>query len=393
MNRSRLVFVTRRFWPLMNEPELTIGRMASSLVDRGVPTTLITRRWEKKWSDHFFYRDMPVERLGFAPYGRIGDFRHLRNLVRWLKQYRTTYDAVVCVGINEDAVATCKISALSGKPVLIYHLSNGLMNDWTSVELNAERLQRLTSRNGSRPFCVMVPGQASRNEVLSLGFDEDAVERVSLGIDQPALPNTDNRANLRGNARAALAQAHQIFAIDPLEPLVYYAGPFDKEARIIELIDAWNLVRPRFPRGKLWLVGELPEQQKIWDRIVYHGLVNEVILVGAFDDLHEINMAANLAVFPGTPSDENPIQLGAMSCGLPVVAMKNHQDDTERPTYQLFTNHQPETMAGAIVRALEEDQPELVARAADVVAAQNSMNEALDRIDDCLKRLTSQVTN
>ena len=392
MSLPRLVFLTSRFWPIMDEPELTVGRMASSLCEQDFSIRMLTRRWDKRWSRSFEFRSIPVERLGFAPNNRFGEFRHLRYLVHWLKANQTEYDAVVCIGINDDTVTACKVASRFGRPSLIYDVQSGHSAEQIERRnVNIERLLRLNRQTPGCPLRILAASSRKLQELMSRGVPDELVDILPLGVALPSAQTSQERLVAKGNARAALALAHPIFAIDPLEPLVYHPGPLETGRGLLELVDAWSHVVRSFPRGKLWLLGDGPNHDAIWERIVHHDLVNSVLLVGAFDELHEVNKAADLMVAPYFVGSEDPNLLAAMAERVPVVTGTGSDIIRHRETGWVLKNTQPATIATMIVRLLEEPNQDVINNAFQHVSEFHSFDRSVQLLADAAHQLTDRV--
>jgi glycosyltransferase involved in cell wall biosynthesis len=124
-----------------------------------------------------------------------------------------------------------------------------------------------------------------------------------------------------------------------------------------DLIHAWQKIAERRPNARLWLVGEGPQRDDLYDLMVDLGLHHQVFLPGAFDDVGEILTAADLFVLPSYEEGMSLALLEAMAAGVPVIA-------TDIPGNQLLVRHEengllvptrdPAALRGAIERLLED---------------------------------------
>ena len=92
----RLVFVTRRFWPLFGDAENAIENLSVGLRQFGCDSTILTARWDRSWSERFAYRGIPVIRLPNPMLPGWGRMRYRSSLGNWLREHQDTYD-LVCV--------------------------------------------------------------------------------------------------------------------------------------------------------------------------------------------------------------------------------------------------------------------------------------------------------
>ena len=61
LEKTRLVWVSRRFWPLIGGAERMIGYLAAAWVETGGRSTVLTARWDPTWPTEIRFEQMPVE--------------------------------------------------------------------------------------------------------------------------------------------------------------------------------------------------------------------------------------------------------------------------------------------------------------------------------------------
>ena len=112
---KRIVIVSRRFWPLADEPEMAIGRLADGFLEHGARPEILTARWDKHWPEEFVHRGVPVHRLQNSSSRRWGTLRYIRSVSNWLRSHSEEIDAVYVSLLRYDAYAA--IGALAGRDV------------------------------------------------------------------------------------------------------------------------------------------------------------------------------------------------------------------------------------------------------------------------------------
>jgi glycosyltransferase involved in cell wall biosynthesis len=85
-------------------------------------------------------------------------------------------------------------------------------------------------------------------------------------------------------------------------------------------VSAWRAVLARHPLARLWIVGEGAYRRELAGRIDNLGLGGQIHLAGAFDDVEDFLLAADLFVLPSLEEGMSLALLEAMAVGLPVVA-------------------------------------------------------------------------
>jgi glycosyltransferase involved in cell wall biosynthesis len=162
---------------------------------------------------------------------------------------------------------------------------------------------------------------------------------------------------LRLSARAALAAVNGDLATDADSRVVVCIGRLTRVKGVFTLLHAWGQVIQRWPQAKLWLIGEGPDRDELFDAILDQDLRGSVMMPGTFDDVHEILQAADACVFPSLGDAPSPTALlEALAAGTPVVAtdIPGHQAIVRNNEHALLVPAQdPETLASAIELVLE----------------------------------------
>jgi glycosyltransferase involved in cell wall biosynthesis len=136
--------------------------------------------------------------------------------------------------------------------------------------------------------------------------------------------------------------------------------------RIIDLIDAFALVRAREPRARLVIIGDGPDHRALAQRIHELALSEAVQLLGALSDDAEVRAwygRASLFCLPSEQEGFGIVFLEAMASGLPVVTTTAAAIPEVVPQGQagvLVPPRDPSALAEALLRLLAD--PELLAR-------------------------------
>src|SRR4051812_8874204 len=106
MSPRRLVFITRRFWPLVGSEETAMSRLAVECQRQGADVQLLTAQWHPSWPSDVVYREIPVTRLPKPPQIGWGMLRYMMTLSRWLREHENQIDLVYVSHLQQDAHAT-----------------------------------------------------------------------------------------------------------------------------------------------------------------------------------------------------------------------------------------------------------------------------------------------
>jgi glycosyltransferase involved in cell wall biosynthesis len=309
-----LVLVTRRFWPLVGGAEIVMARLAAAFQTRGVQTTVLTARWQSDWPAEIEHHGVRVVRLANPAQRVWGTWRYMQSLARWLRRRRGEFDVVYVSMLKHDAYAALGAARSGGFPVAVRAEGAGLTGDchW-QLEANCglRIKRRLMAAN-----LLIAPSPAVERELIAAGYPRDRIHYLPNGVTVSA----ERSEQARREARESLAEFDRALALAPEAPLVLYTGRLHEMKGLSHLVSAWPSVRARHPQARLWLVGEGAYRSELSRQIASLRLCDEVHLAGAFDDVEDFLLAADLFVLPSLEEGMSLSLLEAMALGLPVIA-------------------------------------------------------------------------
>ncbi|MCO6457704.1 MAG: glycosyltransferase family 4 protein [Pirellulaceae bacterium] len=350
MSRLRLVLVTRRFWPLVGGAEMVVANLADEFTQSGHEVRIVTARWEPHWPRELVHRDVPVFRLPNPPQRGWGTFRYMLALGRWLRTQRGTMDAVLVSMLKHDAYTAVGVLQGTRVPVLLRAEGGGSQGDchWH----RRGRFGRRIKRRCAAAEALIAPSEGIYAE-LRAEFPAERVHYIPNGVRVP--PPRD--AARQSAARRALAEVNYDLAVDNGAPVAVFTGRLHRAKGLRELVVAWARVVRQRPEARLWLVGEGPDREELYDLILDRDLRGRVIMPGAFDAVDEILQAADLFVLPSHEEGMSLALLEAMAAGLPVVATDiegNRVLIRDRQEGLLVPPRNPDALAAAILRQLDQ---------------------------------------
>ncbi len=129
MNGLRLVFVMRRYWPLVGGAEMVMANLASELRERGATVTIVTAQWHADWPQEVVHREVPVVRLPNPLQRGWGTLRYMLAFSGWLRKHRDEFDLVYVSMLKHDAHAAVGALARSQIPVVLRAEGGGPAGD------------------------------------------------------------------------------------------------------------------------------------------------------------------------------------------------------------------------------------------------------------------------
>ena len=310
----RLVLVSRRFWPLMGGAEAAVANLAAEFRRQGARPTVVTARWNPRWPAEIVHRGAPVVRLPNPATRFWGTLRYMAALRRYLRERQGEIDAVYVSMLKHDAYVALGALRGTGVPVVLRAEGSGATGDfhWQQTA-NFGRIIRRRCRHADAFVAI---SRAIREDFLAAGFPAERIYEIPNGVSIPP-PRTSAR---RLAARTALAEANPELQLDAAAPLVVYTGRLHEGKGLYDLLEAWKMVVPSHPQGRLWLVGEGPQGAALCEAIGARGLAASIRLPGAFDTVEDVLEAADVFVLPSYAEGMSNSLLEAMAAGLPVIA-------------------------------------------------------------------------
>ena len=371
MSQPRIVLVTRRFWPLVGGAEMVMANLAVQFEAMGCDTRILTAKWESQWPDEIIHRDIPVTRLPNPPQRAWGTYKYMSALAKWLKLNRDSYDAICVSMLKHDAYVAVRIGQELGKKVVLRVEGAGETGD-CNWHLNA-RFGMKIRRRCMQADHIVGPSTATIDELTEAGFDQSKTCYIPNGVLVPE----PNQVNSRADSRRAIAEANYDLTTTESARIVVFTGRLDRKKGLLDLIRSWPAVLEKQRDSQLWLIGEGPDREFLFQEIKDLDIRTSVFMPGAFDDVSDLLNAANLFVLPSYNEGLSLSLLEAMSHQVPVVASDisgNRQLVVNGKTGHLVEVGNVQQLSSAIIDALDNDHAgEMVANAYEMVQQQFSL--------------------
>ncbi len=312
MNPLRLLMVTPRYWPLVGDTERVTIRLANEFCARGCQTTILTARWHNDWPESIVHRHAVVKRLPGAPRGGWTTFRYLLALARWVREHREEFDIVYVMNLRQDAYAVVGALRAVGPPVVLRAQRARDTGDchWQDGARFGTRIRRRCQTAAA----IVASTNVSADELLRAGYT--SIHRIDYGAEEIE----PRSAASRFHARSALADANHDLEVAEFAPVAICVDRFAEGRGLAELIRAWFPIADRWPSAKLWLIGDGPLRDSLYQSVVDLGLRQQIAMPGSFDELSELYYAADLFVSPAPDYGMSQAMVEAMAAGLPIIA-------------------------------------------------------------------------
>ncbi len=305
----RLAIVTPRFWPLVSDTTAHLLQLCQSLIELGHQPTVVTPRWQRGWPEQMMIGSLPLVRLRGSARGGWSTLRWMYSLGAWLRDHFQEIDAVLVAGLKQEAYVAVGVRNKTGLPTALLAEENDLQWQQTAT---------LGARIGARCREARIIAAPTQEIAHSL-------RRAGFACQIAVIPRTASvppicSAGARDAARASLAAVNYDLVTASNAQVALAAGRLDAAHQFGDLVRAWRIVTARHPETRLWIVGDGPDREKLYQQIGDLDQRFRATLPGTFDCLDELLQAIDMLLVPAPYASPPQVLLQAQAQGLPVIA-------------------------------------------------------------------------
>lgn len=268
--------------------------MANSLRRDRWAVNIVTPRWHASWPVRVTVEDAEVHRLGQAPSNPLHQSLFRRSLGEWLDHHAHQLSWIWCDEAGLDSLAVCSHSYVIRQqiPVIVrfcpVELSATLESDspWQPSQAVLDACSSATT--------VVVPTQSAQQHLLKHGLPPQKIV-VCSDWNIPAIDRTP--ASIRA-ARQALAEINGDLAVRSQDRVVVVPGELAQRWQLDFLIQALVPLLDRYPNFRLWLHGDGPDRERLYESLQLHGHHRNVVMPGMFSCFESLLQAADMCLFP-----------------------------------------------------------------------------------------------
>ena len=320
MNKKpRILMVGRRFWPHGGwDSACALLQQAVSLQRRGLHVEVLTPKYHSSWPDQTVVREITVHRSCDAPRRDWSIGKYVRLMGAWIRERARDMDLIYLDSPREELLATIDATADRRTAVLVRCLSGDYLSDirWWQHNRNGKRC--LAAAN--RAHGIILDHASIEKELIMLGVDRPKMFRIPIGI-QRSLPIHPEQ---RWETRKVLAQANLDLSTEPDTPVVLCHAAMTELGGVNRLVQVARILLLRFPNLRIWLVGDGPLRDTIYNNLRAEGVRASVAIPGSFSDPADVFRAADCFFQPSDVGLNYFLPL-AISMELPVVSVDSVQ--------------------------------------------------------------------
>jgi len=361
--------ITRRFWPLVGGGEMVMANLACEFKKLGAQPTILTAQWDPSWPLQIEHREIPVQRLSNPARRGWGTYVYMDALSRWLQNNASQYDAVLVSMLKHSAYSAVGACKKLGHPVMLRIEGGGETGDcaWHETARFGKRIHRRCQQAAA----IVTPSQATYDEASAAGFKSSTLHHIPNGVATERSSVVD-----KATIRQRLHEINHDLSCDPDTKIALFTGRLTRKKGLFELVSAWQSVAERIPNSQLWLIGEGPDRDQLFDKIRDLDLVGRVVMPGTFDAVDDFLAAADAFTLPSYTEGLSLSLLEAMAHRLPVIASNidgNRQIIVDGTHGRLIPVQDVESLGAAIYEAFTNDTQQQVDAAETRVATEFSL--------------------
>ncbi len=323
MNRPpRVLLMGRHFWPHgCVDSAGWLVEIAGGLSRNAVHVEVCTPRYATSWPEKFWFREIPVHRPAVAPRSDWSVGRYTRHLTHWLRQNASSYDVILADAIREEAAAAIEASRSTGCATILRYAGWGRHSD--AQFWKTSRAAKRCGSIGRMADVVIAKSGTCGRELLAARYASDRIARIETGY----IAGPNRTAASRAQARGSLGLMNGDLKTDADTPIAICNAPMVRDGGITELVHATRHLTDHFPNLRVWLLGDGPHRDWIYDQLRGDGVRASIAMPGSFSELDEVYLAADLYLQTDDFGLDHFLP-SAVSAELPIVAVSSESART-----------------------------------------------------------------
>ncbi len=286
MTAPRVLIVSRKFWPVVDDDSTALLFWAGALARRGCAMTVVTPRWHSSWPNKSECREVKIQRILPAPTSSWYSTHYVRNLARWVTQNVSSWDCIYVDEPGPDLFQICNRRVCDNIPVYGRIASGPSQPDASLSQVAIDAARKLNA--------VVVPDARSNRALSAAGISPSKIVRIA----DSSLNPLHHQERMKLAARAALAKLSGDFILPFDTKLIVSLGEISQESGSDQLSLAAMSLLERDQRIRIWIAGPDREARFLYSKLRDRSWHADIMLFGAFDDVDELVAAADLVVFP-----------------------------------------------------------------------------------------------
>jgi glycosyltransferase involved in cell wall biosynthesis len=241
-------------------------------------------------------------------HGGWSTLRWMYGLASWLRENRL--DGVLVAGLKPEAYVALGAARRTHTPTIL------IAGEDDAAWQRAAALGGRIAARCRECRAIVAPSNELAGELRQAGFSADRILVIArrVVVPPPQCPKA------RDDSRAAVAAVNYDLVTTANTQVALAVGRLDEAHRFGDLVRAWRIVTARRPEARLWIVGDGPDRERLYQQIGDLDQRFRAQLPGTFDCLDDLFRASDMLLVSGSHTAAPLAMLEAQAAGLPVIA-------------------------------------------------------------------------
>jgi len=316
----RVCLCVSLFRPAIGGAERQAEQLARAVAAQGHHVTVVTQRLPGTAPAEELDGVRVVRAIRTCNRGPLFGLTYVLSLAYYLLRYQGSFDLIQATYLYLDAFTALATRPLHRKPVILRPAGGGPGGDlsllptlrfWPLWPRLDRPIHALLLRTMRRAEAVVALSSQLADELRAAGFPPTRIVRIPNGVDHRRFVPMDG----------ATRRARQA-ALGATGPVLTFVGRLHARKDVATLLHAAGRLREEWPRIRVVLVGEGPEEDALRCLARGLGLEEQVRFTGGVADVIPYLDATDVFIHPSRAEGMPGALLEAMACGLPCVATR-----------------------------------------------------------------------
>ena len=311
----QVMLLTKHVWPHATDSALRLRSMCQLLRRENWDVQVVTPRWHATWPTRVRIEEVTVHRLEHPPSNQLRQSLFRRSVLDWLDHFAGQLSWIWCDDAGLDSLAVCghgqvirnKIPViLRYNPVELAAMTSDVAS-WSPTQATVDACASASA--------VVVPNQTAQHQLLKLGLPSDRIIMASDWIT-PAIDRSTVRCR---SARQAIAEINSDLTVRNQDRVVVIPSDMSKSWKLEFAIRAVVPLLDRYPHLRIWIHGDSPERERLYEYLQMQGHHRNVAMPGVFSCSDTLLQAADLCLFSAPGVGHSWLLPTCIASGIPVL--------------------------------------------------------------------------
>jgi len=294
-----VLLVGRYGWPhLTHDSAGFLCQLAEGLAREQMHVEVVTPKHHANWPDQVEWKGIRMHRPIALPRREWSMGRYGRALQHWLQNHGGGHDVMIALSMREEAVAV--VEAAKHLRIASIVRDDGFEADNDFFWARQSKTAWKTWTQAGLADRIVTPLASHHRRLIANGCSPAKLVRIAGGVN-----SSNTEVVSRQAARESLANINLDLSAGHDDPVLLSIGSMRLNSSIHLMSRQIPWLVGRFPRAKIWLIGDGPARETIHGELKAEGVRDCVAMPGSFANLTDLFAAADVFVQMGAADSEN----------------------------------------------------------------------------------------